>query len=205
MQVMCIMEPSTRPDSSQRGAQMPMQSCLRIRACAAVPVPLGIYTSISHAHMMARSRYWKITPDEMGDYSYDHQYLLNWEIKCVREPESEAQFIGVFMYRNGTPYDYESIRGICYFYNNISRKEIPAITGFLKDKFGGKEIEKGERMILKGSEEIYSGRDIAGLARELEDKFDAKAVISLEFENLTTEQLKDAGLPEAKLLPISSK
>jgi hypothetical protein len=36
----------------------------------------------------------------------------------------------------------------------------------------------------------------------MESRFNTKAIISLEFEDLTTEQLKEAGLPEAKLLPI---
>ena len=166
---------------------------------------IGIYTSTFHRHVMARSRYWKITPDEIDDFAYAQQNLLNWEIKCVREPESEAHFIGVFMYRHGTAYDYESVRGISYFHNNISRKEVPEITAFLQGKFGGKEIEKGSRIILKGSAEIYSSRDIGRLAREMEDRFDAKAVISLEFEGLTAEQLKESGMPEAKLLPIPSK
>ncbi|MCH7877123.1 MAG: hypothetical protein IIA20_02630, partial [Thaumarchaeota archaeon] len=60
---------------------------------------------------MARTRYWKITSDEMDNFSYDENKLLNWEIKCIREPEVEAHFIGVFMYRNGTAYDYESVKG----------------------------------------------------------------------------------------------
>ena len=154
---------------------------------------------------MARSRYWKIASDEMDGFRYDESKLLNWEIKCVREPEDEAHFVGVFMYRNGTAYDYESVRGVCYYHNNIDRGELPKITGFLRDRFGGKEMEKGERIFLKGSEEIYAAADIAGLARDLEDKLDAKAAISLEFEGLTQEQLKDAGLPEAKLLPIPGK
>ena len=89
-----------------------------------------------------------------------------------------------------------------YFYNNIDRKEIPAITSFLKGKFNGKEMEKGERIFLKDSKEIYSSKDIGDLAKEMESKFNTKAIISLEFEDLTTEQLKEAGLPEAKLLPI---
>ena len=39
---------------------------------------------------MGRSRYWKITADEMVDgFTYDESKLLNWEIKCVREPEVE--------------------------------------------------------------------------------------------------------------------
>ncbi|MCV0398995.1 MAG: hypothetical protein K5785_03245 [Nitrosarchaeum sp.] len=154
---------------------------------------------------MARSRYWKITPDEMEKFAYNEGKLLNWEIKCVREPESEAMFIGVFLYRNGTAYDYESIKGITYYHNNISRKELPAITKFLQDKYGGKEMEKGERIFLKDSKEIYSPRELAELAKNMEQKFKTKAIISLEFEGLTHDELKDAGLPEAKLLPIPGK
>jgi len=149
-----------------------------------------------------RMRYWKITSDELAGYTYDESNLLNWEIKCIREPESEAQFIGVFMYKKGTAYDYESIKGICYFHNNIDRKEIPSITSFLQGKFNGKEMEKGERVFLKDSKEIYSAKEISDLAKEMESKFNTKAIISLEFEGITAEQLKEAGLPEAKLLPI---
>ncbi|NNL58412.1 MAG: hypothetical protein HKP31_02960 [Nitrosopumilus sp.] len=149
-----------------------------------------------------RMRYWKITSEELGGYSYDESNLLNWEIKCVREPEDEAIFIGVFMYRNGTAYDYESVKGICYFHNNIDRKELPSITSFLQGKFNGKEMEKGDRIFLKDSKEIYSAKDISDLAKEMESKFNTKAIISLEFEGITAEQLKEAGLPEAKLLPI---
>ena len=151
---------------------------------------------------MGRSRYWKLTADEMGSFAYDESKLLNWEIKCVREPEVEAHFIGVFMYRHGTAYDYEAVKGICYFYNNIDREELPKITGFLQGKFNGKQLEKGDRILLKDSKEIYASKDIGELAKEMETKFNTKAIISLEFEDLTAEQLKESGLPEAKLLPI---
>ena len=154
---------------------------------------------------MARSRYWKITPDELGNFKYEQDKLLNWEIKCIREPESDAIFIGVFMYRDGTPYDYESIKGITYFHNNISRGELPDITKFLQSKYGGKEMEKGERIFLKDSKEIYSGDDLASLARAMEEKFSVKTIISLEFDGMTLDELKKAGLPEAKLLPIPGK
>ena len=154
---------------------------------------------------MARMRYWKITADEMDNFAYDESKLLNWEIKCVREPEDEAHFIGVFMYRNGTAYDYEAVKGICYFHNNIDREELPKITKFLQDKFNGKEMEKGERVFLKDSKEIYSPKDIGSLAKELESTFNTKAIISLEFNDLTLEQLKEMGMPEAKLLPIPTK
>ena len=154
---------------------------------------------------MSKQRYWKITPEEIENFSYDENKLLNWEIKGVREPEDQAQFIGVFMYRHGTPFDYESIKGITYYYNNISRSEVPSITKFLQDKFGGKEMEKGERIFLKDSKEIYSGKDIAQLAKEIEAKFNAKPIISLEFQDLEQEEAKEAGLPESKLLPIPGK
>ena len=106
------------------------------------------------------------------------------------------------MYRNGTAYDYESVRGICYFHNNIDRSELPEITKFLQSKFEGKEMEKGDRIILKDSKEIFSSKDIGKLAKEMEVKFNTKAIISLEFEDISAEQLKEAGMPESKLLPI---
>jgi hypothetical protein len=154
---------------------------------------------------LSKQRYWKITPDEIEKFVYNEEKLLNWEIKCTKEPEVEARFIGVFLYRNGTPWDYESVKGICYFYNNIPRSELPLITKFLQDKFNGKEMEKGERIFLKGSKEIYSGKEISALAREIETKFKTKAVITLEFQDLSEEEMKEGGLPESKLLPIPGK
>ena len=149
-----------------------------------------------------RMRYWKISAEDTDTFDYDESKLLNWEIKCIREPEVDAQFIGVFMYRNGTAYDYESVKGICYFHNNIDRSELPEITKFLQSKFEGKEMEKGDRIILKDSKEIFSSKDIGKLAKEMEIKFNTKATISLEFEDISAEQLKEAGMPESKLLPI---
>jgi len=165
----------------------------------------NLYQNNLDNSVMPRMRYWKITSEELGGFNYDENNLLNWEIKCIREPEDEAHFIGVFMYRNGTAYDYESVKGICYFYNNIDLKELPEITGFLQEKFGGKEMSKGERIILKGSKEIYSSKDISDLAKAMESKFNTKAVISIEFDGVTAEQLKEAGMPESKLLPIPTK
>lgn len=154
---------------------------------------------------MPRMRYWKLTIEEVEKLSYDESKVLNWEIKCTREPEEEAKFVGVFLYKNGTPKDYESVKGITYYYNNIDRKELPGITKFLKNKFGGKDSEKGERVFLEGSKEIYSGKEIAELAQELESKLNAKANITIEFQDISEQEQKDSGLPEAKLLPIPSK
>ena len=149
-----------------------------------------------------RMRYWKITAEETDTFDYDESKLLNWEIKCIREPEDEAHFIGVFMYRNGTAFDYESVKGICFFHNNIDRNEIPKITKFLQSKFEGKEMEKGDRIFLKDSKQIFSSKEIGKLAKEMEIEFNTKAIISLEFEDISAEQLKEAGMPESKLLPI---
>jgi len=154
---------------------------------------------------LSKQRYWKITPDEIEKFTYDEDKVLNWEIKCIRDPEEKAIFIGLFLYRHGTPFDYESVKGITYYYNNISRSELPSITKFLQDRFGGKVMEKGDRVFLKGSKEIFSGKEIATLAREMETNFKTKAVISLEFKDLTPEEIKQSGMPESKLLPIPGK
>ncbi len=151
---------------------------------------------------MGRSRYWKLTSDEVGKFTYNEDKLLNWEIKCIREPEEDAIFIGVFLFKHGTPLGYDSVKGIVYYHNHIPRSELPSITKFLKQKFGGTEKEKAERIFLQGSKEMYSGKDIASLAKELESKFNTKAIISLEFQNLSEEEQKEAGLPDANLLPI---
>ena len=151
---------------------------------------------------MSKFRYWKLTYGDVEKLTYDSSKILNWEIKCIREPEDEAKFIGVFLYRNGTPHDYESKKGIVYYHNNIDRNELPAITKFLKNKFNGNIVEKSERIFLEGSKEIYEPRDIASLAKELEGELNANPVISMELDDTTQEQLKEWGFPEAKVLPI---
>jgi len=166
---------------------------------------LNLYQENCSLDNLSKSRYWKLTSEEVEKLTYEQNKVLNWEIKCIREPEDKAIFFGVFLYRNGTPFDYESIKGIVYYYNNIERKELPSITKFLKNKFGGSELEKGERVFLKGSKEIYSGRDIASLAKEIDSKFNTKSVITIEFQDLTEQEQKESGLPEAKLLPIPGK
>jgi len=60
---------------------------------------------------MPRMRYWKLTIEEVKKLSYNESKVLNWEIKCTREPEEEAKFVGVFLYKNGTPKDYETVKG----------------------------------------------------------------------------------------------
>jgi len=154
---------------------------------------------------LSRSRYWKLTSDEIETFTYNESKLLNWEIKAIREPVEENIFIGVFLFRNGTPFDYESIKGITYYYNNIQMSELSNITKFLKNKFGGKEMKKGERIFLSGSKVIYSGKEIGSLAKEFDSKFNTKSIITLEFENLTDDERQESGLPDSKLLPIASK
>ena len=151
---------------------------------------------------MSKFRYWKLTYDDVEKLTYNPDKILNWEIKCVREPEVEARFIGVFLYRYGTPLDYDSKKGIVYYYNNIERKELPSITKFLKSRFNGDVVEKGERIFLEGSNEIYDPKEIANLAKDLGNEFNANPIISMELHDTTQEQLKDWGFPEAKLLPI---
>ena len=154
---------------------------------------------------MTRFRYWKLTSDEVKKLTHNSGKILNWEIKGIRKPENDAIFISIFLYRNGTPYDYEAVNGIVYYYNNINRNELPSITKFLKERFGGEEIEKGERIFLKNSKEIYTGKEIGGLAEEFDAKFNIKSVISIELADVTQDDLNKWGYPDSKLLPIPGK
>jgi len=151
---------------------------------------------------MAKFRYWKLTVEDMKKVTHDESKVLNWDIKCIRGPEENAEFFGVFLYKAGTPHDYETKKGMTYYYNNIERDELPPITKFIKNKFGGDETEKGERVFLVGSKEIYSGKDIAKFAKELQDEFTINPIITIELHDTTQEKLKDWGYPEAKLLPV---
>ena len=162
------------------------------------------YSAVVH-RVMARARYWKLTADEMDGFSYDQDKLLNWEIKCTRPPEEDAVFIGVFLYRHGTPMDYSPVQGVVYYHNHVPSKELPKITGHLRARYGGKEIKKGDRVFLSGSRVFYDPAEIASLARSMEESFDTRAVITLEFDGMTQEEMQKAGLPDAKLLPIPGK
>ena len=154
---------------------------------------------------MTRFRYWKLTGDEVKKLTHNPDKILNWEIKGIRKPENDAKFIGVFLYRNGTPYDYEAINGIVYYHNNIDRNELPNITKFLKKRFGGEEVEKGERIFLKNSKEIYTGKEIGELAEVFDAEFNTKSAISIELMDVTQDELKEWGYPASKLLPIPGK
>ena len=154
---------------------------------------------------MIRFRYWKLTSNEVKKLTHNPDKILNWEIKGIREPENDAKIIGVFLYRNGTPYNYEAVNGIVCYHNNIDRNELPSITKFLKKRFGGEEIEKGERIFLKNSKEIYTGKEIGELAEEWDAKFNTESVISIELSDVTQNDLKEWGYPDSKLLPIPGK
>ena len=151
---------------------------------------------------MSKFRYWKLTFDEIEKLTYNPDKVLNWDIKCIREPEDNAEFFGVFLYRNGTPFDYEAKKGIVYYHNNIDRNELPTITQFLKKRFGGDVKEKGERIFLFDSNEFYDSSNIAKLARELNEEMNVRPIITMEMYDTTQDQLKEWGFPEAKLLPI---
>ncbi len=152
---------------------------------------------------MPRDRYWQLTADDISKMEYDSNKVLNWDIKCIRESEESAQFIGVFLYRDGTPIGYETVKGIVYYHNYILREELPKITKFLKSKFCGNQKEKGERIFLEGSKEIYSGKELGELAKQMEENFNTKATITIEFNDLTDEEKSE--LPGAKLLPLPTK
>lgn len=152
---------------------------------------------------MSRCRYWHLTIEELKKVTYDSSKVLVWEIKCSKD-DSGTHF-GVFCYKNGTPWDYKSIHGIVFYYNMIPLDEVKKITEFLKGKFGGEAREKGERVFLADSREIYTPKEIADLATEIGNKFETSVEISVELENFGPQEQEQSNFPSSKLLPIPGK
>jgi hypothetical protein len=152
---------------------------------------------------MSRLRYWKLTVEDLRKAQYDPKKVLTWEINCQKDDQG-AHF-GVFCYRNGTPWNYDSIKGIVFYHNMISQEEVGGLTKFLKDKFGGEIAEKDHRIFLKNSREIYQPKEIAELAVELGNKFEVSTEVTVELENFTDSEQQQSNLPSNKLLPIPGK
>ncbi|TLX70863.1 MAG: hypothetical protein E6L05_03955 [Thaumarchaeota archaeon] len=152
---------------------------------------------------MSRLRYWKLSVDELRQAQYDPKKVLIWEIKCNKD--DQGTHFGVFCYRNGTPWNYTSIHGIVFYYNMIKRDEVDKLAKFLKDKFGGEQAEKGERVFLKDSREIYLPKDIADLAVELEKTFEVSTELTVELENFSVPEQEQSNLPSNKILPVPGK
>jgi hypothetical protein len=152
---------------------------------------------------MSRLRYWKLTVEEVRKAKYDPKKVLIWEIKCPKDDKGAV--FGVYSYRNGTPWDYEAIKGIVFYHNMIEKEEINKITKFLKDKFGGEPAEKSSRIFLKGSREIYDASEIADLAVQLGNNFEVSTELTLELENFTESEQEQSNLSSSKILPIPGK
>ncbi len=152
---------------------------------------------------MSRLRYWKLTTEDLKKAKYDPKKVLIWEIKCTKD--DRGTHFGVFCYRNGTPWDYTPVHGIVFYHNMISDDEVKKITKFLKDRFSGEPAEKGSRIFLKGSREIYQPKEIAELAVELGDTFETSTELTVELENFTSTEQEQSNLPSSKILPIPGK
>ena len=149
---------------------------------------------------MSRLRYWKLTVDDVRKAKYDPKKVLIWEIKCVKDDKGAV--FGVYSYRNGTPWDYDLIKGIVFYHNMIEKQEVEKLTKFLKDKFGGDAAEKSSRIFLKGSREVYDPIEIADLAVQLGDSFEVSTELTIELENFSEKEQQESNLPSSKILPI---
>jgi len=152
---------------------------------------------------MSRLRYWKLTVEDLRKAQFDPKKVLVWEIKCTKD--DQGTHFGVFCYRNGTPWDYTPVHGIVFYHNQITHEEVNRITKFLKDKFGGEPAEKGSRVFLKNSREIYQPKEIADLAVQLGDTFEGSTELTVELENFSEPEQEQSNLPSSKILPIPGK
>jgi hypothetical protein len=149
-----------------------------------------------------RVRYWRLTITDVLHATYPPEKANHWDIKCM---QGEYEYFGVFWYRYGTPFDKEPTHGICFYYNDVSRKIIDDLASFLQSKFGGKLLSLHSRGFLQGSKEFADGRSIGTLANELSLRFNTPVELTIEFENVSKEEIDQESfkLPSSKALPIT--
>ncbi|MGD1835344.1 MAG: hypothetical protein ACPKQO_06445 [Nitrososphaeraceae archaeon] len=148
-----------------------------------------------------RVRYWHLNITETLNSEYPLEKINHWEIKCLT---GEYQHFGVFWYKYGTPFDKEPIKGICFYYNEITENQINELIKFLTGKFQGEILRRQTRVFLKGSKEIMDSKSIGQLANEISLKFNAPVEITIEFEKLLKEEIEENkfNFPEKKALQI---
>ncbi|MCY1156634.1 MAG: hypothetical protein MOP48_641, partial [Nitrososphaera sp.] len=149
-----------------------------------------------------RVRYWRLSITDVLNATYPAEKANHWDIKCM---QGEYEHFGVFWYRYGTPFDKEPVHGLCFYYNDVSRKIIDDLASFLQSNFGGKLLSLHSRSFLQGSKEFADGRSIGTLANELSLRFNAPVELTIEFEKMTKEDIDQESfkLPSSKALPIT--
>jgi hypothetical protein len=149
-----------------------------------------------------RLRYWRLAAEDVLGATYPTEKANHWEIKCM---QGEYQHFGVFWYRYGTPFDKETVHGICFYYNEIPEESIESLKDFLSGKFGGTPIRRKTRVFLQGSLEFSDPKSIGILAKDLSIRFSAPTEITIEFEKVTQQEQEENefNMPLKKALPIT--
>jgi len=148
-----------------------------------------------------RVRFWRLGITDVLNSVYPAEKVNHWDIKCM---QGEYEHFGVFWYRYGTPFDKEPVHGLCFYFNDIPKKTVDDLAGFLKSKFGGQLLFRQARGFLQGSKEFADGKSVATLANELSLKFNAPVELTVEFEKANKEDIDSENwkLPASKALPI---
>ncbi|MGI0012176.1 MAG: hypothetical protein ACREBU_01845 [Nitrososphaera sp.] len=148
-----------------------------------------------------RVRYWRLGITEVLNANYPPERANHWDIKCM---QGEYEHFGVFWYKYGTPFDKEPVHGVSFYYNDIPQKTVEQLISFLQDRFGGKVTYRQSRVFLQGSKEFADGKSVGMLANELSLKFNAPVELTIEFEQVTKEEVDQEmfKLPSSKSLPI---
>lgn len=147
---------------------------------------------------MARVLYWHLTPQEVLAKPYPVGKLLHWEIRCIISKES---YSSIYWFKAGVPYDKEPILGLAFYAIGISKELEDEMIEFIHGKVGGRLMRRGERTFFADARIGIDNEYVAGFALSMEDKFDARCEIWLEFDLLSDDEVKS--LYTAKAVPIA--
>ncbi|MEM3121690.1 MAG: hypothetical protein QXT78_04885 [Candidatus Nitrosocaldus sp.] len=149
---------------------------------------------------MARILYWHLTPQEVLAKPYPVDKLLHWEVRCIfsREPES---YSSLYWFKAGVPYDKEPILGIAFYANGISKELEDEMIKFLQDKVGGTLMRRSYRVFFSDARISIDNEYIARLALSMDERFNARSEVWLEFDGLSDDEVKS--LYTAKAVPVA--
>ncbi len=147
---------------------------------------------------MARVLYWHLTPQEVLARPYPVDKLLHWEIRCILSNES---YSSVYWFKAGVPYDKEPILGIAFYANGISKELEEKMIKFLQGKVGGTLMRRSYRTFFSDARIRIDNEYIARLALSMDEEFNARSEIWLEFDGLSDDEVKS--LYTAKAIPVA--
>ncbi len=136
---------------------------------------------------MARVLYSHLNADDVASKAYPEGHLIHWEIRSFF---TEQSYISIYWFKYGIPFDKEPINGIAFYGYEADENILNDVREYLYKKFEGKLLVRSHRIFFDNSKVIIDNISIATLAKDIDKQFKCMSEISLEFDNIEEELVR---------------